>query len=1054
MQTRAVDLTRVAPRRRQARRDHDHQRGNPGRQERGSERGEDVGGRQDAGGRDGSHDHGGDQQHRDHGRGRGGGGRVPVAPPQSFESEVRALIPAEGGVSKECQFCFHDHMGCTAVTQCTHTGTWCWVCQLKLARLHDAADKKKGHTTEPKCRHCQETLAQVFLSRTLLSCMELGSGEALPRVSEAHAFCCDSLVLQAVKEATEWRCWVPGCNRLLLRTEGAWRSHLYSKHKKKICETCFQAKKNEAWPFQHRLYDPADLNRHRKYGDEQGIPHVRCPACGLWCFDEEAFFNHWTKSNDHVDCQFCQRQGKTDSVFASFEALQKHYLDQHYVCPECTEESLTVFGDHLSLVRHQAVAHARHSRSKAVMSLDQLREEVPEPAVAATGLNHSPLMDWGMATRLWPVPMIATSDLILNRLREAGQRDGGQRETSQTSERTRVAVYDDLFNTGLNALCGRPLADEFRTTSLAYLQGTGGTANQLLSELAHLVWTGYWQFSAAWQSAHAIADITTSLGEVQNQVRENIWADQKLGENRDKYWIKILDTKNGKQFVTNHSIPCEMVVYFIIHIPDQYSSQRLALVDALVDVAKHAADAKKKLTFKENRPAVQPLAEQEEEEQEEEEPDAAPRDANGYRERAILRTCKTLPVSSNLPFVTAALWAIKEFLTRCGHNAVSSRCASGAGVGGAASELEAAGSSPGGPEFRALPLKLATAMSATRTKLELENCSKIAQDLTDLVAGPDLEAFMALRPRYAALRNQEPLADSSVAGGNARPGGQPVSNARPHTRTGPRSMRDFWTLQARLSQKWGGIVEQTLRKVPVQSVWLLKEYCRVSEQLVPHAIGWIPELVVGVPDKVLSSPTGSRAGLEPATSPEPIARGPPPRLDGPPLGSATGGLVGYNTWTHTTFRPSATEEDYPSLPEGPPPGLASPSPPPPRRTGISMGPSRTAAAQPRGGGVAGTRTGVPATSRPDWPNRHTYAAEQDCPRCGLSVDFDIEVCPACRTRLVFTTAQRAEVLNSDYPSLPTQPPPALNHNWRQGPRNGAQRLANTFTGRSGPPKRF
>ncbi|WWC63500.1 uncharacterized protein I303_106103 [Kwoniella dejecticola CBS 10117] len=165
-----------------------------------------------------------------------------------------------------------------------------------------------------------------------------------------------------------------------------WQSlekHTLATHGLMICTLCrstlsrFAHEQGLYPPHLISLHDPAKLKRGqrppRPRGNEVDMvkswdaPHPLCEFCHQSFFGPDELFKHMRA--DHEECHVCRGLGDKDVYFQNYNALAKHFNQDHFPCqqPVCLEKKFVVFGTDLDLKAHMITEHSESmsSRDKA-----------------------------------------------------------------------------------------------------------------------------------------------------------------------------------------------------------------------------------------------------------------------------------------------------------------------------------------------------------------------------------------------------------------------------------------------------------------------------------------------------------------------------------------------------------------------------------------------------------------------------------------------------------------------------------------------------------------
>ncbi|KAI0035050.1 hypothetical protein K488DRAFT_30207, partial [Vararia minispora EC-137] len=151
--------------------------------------------------------------------------------------------------------------------------------------------------------------------------------------------------------------------------------HARGVHGKLMCDLCLRHKK--VFSHEHALYAPDILavhlpsipqaQRYRSSLPKDQIPGGVHPICG---FDRECFFGddelYSHMREKHEECFICKRNEVRDQYFRNYDALEKHFENAHFPCPNssCQQRKFVVFGSMLDLKAHMVEEHGAEMTSR------------------------------------------------------------------------------------------------------------------------------------------------------------------------------------------------------------------------------------------------------------------------------------------------------------------------------------------------------------------------------------------------------------------------------------------------------------------------------------------------------------------------------------------------------------------------------------------------------------------------------------------------------------------------------------------------------------------
>lgn len=151
------------------------------------------------------------------------------------------------------------------------------------------------------------------------------------------------------------------------------RRHVGDDHHKVMCSLCTHNKK--VFIQEHKLYTQKELNKHEKYGDEDGFTgHPECPFCHQRFYSADELRVH--NREKHEKCHICERSlvGNSESqFFVNYDSLERHFRNAHFLCPasSCLEKKFVVFDNEIDLQAHQISEHPSvYGTSRSARAID------------------------------------------------------------------------------------------------------------------------------------------------------------------------------------------------------------------------------------------------------------------------------------------------------------------------------------------------------------------------------------------------------------------------------------------------------------------------------------------------------------------------------------------------------------------------------------------------------------------------------------------------------------------------------------------------------------
>ncbi|WRT68595.1 uncharacterized protein IL334_005573 [Kwoniella shivajii] len=156
--------------------------------------------------------------------------------------------------------------------------------------------------------------------------------------------------------------------------------HTLSTHGLMICTLCrstlsrFAHEQGLYPPGLISLHDPSKLKRGQRQPKLRGpdidlvkswdAPHPLCEFCHEAFFGPDELFKHMR--SDHEECHVCRGLGDKDVYFQNYNALEKHFNQDHFPCqqPVCLEKKFVVFGTDMDLKAHMITEHSENMSSR------------------------------------------------------------------------------------------------------------------------------------------------------------------------------------------------------------------------------------------------------------------------------------------------------------------------------------------------------------------------------------------------------------------------------------------------------------------------------------------------------------------------------------------------------------------------------------------------------------------------------------------------------------------------------------------------------------------
>ncbi|KAL1716434.1 hypothetical protein EV715DRAFT_205332 [Schizophyllum commune] len=267
-----------------------------------------------------------------------------------------------------------------AVSACNHRT--CHVCSLRLRALYKKTD----------CTFCKDPQPSVIFTTSPDAPFLSFTPEDIPYKDARLAISCETPeMLEESLLLLRFNCPDDTCDYI----GKGWadlKLHVRATHGKLMCDLCIRSKK--VFSHEHVLYPPNVLPLHlpsmyhkinqRAMPKEQieGGVHPMCEFCRECFFSDDELYQHMRQN--HEECFVCKRNEIQHQYFKNYEALEKHFNDDHYPChqSECQARKFVVFGSALDLQAHMVDEHGSTMSARDIKDARRVTtgfdfEEVP-----------------------------------------------------------------------------------------------------------------------------------------------------------------------------------------------------------------------------------------------------------------------------------------------------------------------------------------------------------------------------------------------------------------------------------------------------------------------------------------------------------------------------------------------------------------------------------------------------------------------------------------------------------------------------------------------------
>jgi hypothetical protein len=280
-----------------------------------------------------------------------------------------------------CAHCIDGVERISALTVCAHSEPICSVCFLRIRSL-----QRKFH-----CPTCKRELENIICSsepgRQYNDFTIWGEnvGEDYIYEQRSQMFFPKEYYREKVESLWQLKCRV--CFQTRRDFKGL-RGHLSADHNLQLCMLCIEHK--QVFPAEQKVYTKSDYDRHVRSGDQDGsIGHPNCEFCRTRFYDSTALFIHLNK--EHENCFLCDQQGIKFKFFHTYQHLESHFRNEHYLCEEksCLERRFVAFSNEIDLRSHLLSFHPQLSVNRTIpLQFKVRRSDSSELNITKPDGNH------------------------------------------------------------------------------------------------------------------------------------------------------------------------------------------------------------------------------------------------------------------------------------------------------------------------------------------------------------------------------------------------------------------------------------------------------------------------------------------------------------------------------------------------------------------------------------------------------------------------------------------------------------------------------------------
>ncbi|EOQ99534.1 LIM domain and RING finger protein [Wallemia ichthyophaga EXF-994] len=298
---------------------------------------------------------------------------LPMPPPGLSKASEAPAVDVDQAV---CFICA-EPVSIWALGPCSHRT--CHTCTLRLRALFKNRE----------CTFCKKEQEDVIFVKSATKPYNEYSGiDSWPFDSKLNIRCETKAIMSTTLSMLRFNCGK--CDYVAAGWQDL-RVHAKNIHKGTLCDLCIRYKK--VFTHEHKLFSHTSLLRHlpplpsysakaRKV--QPAIDsHPGCDFCLDHFYSEDELFRHMREN--HEECFLCKQAGIRMLYFKDYPALEKHFVSDHYPCPDatCVDKKFVVFGSELDLRGHQVEEHGAHLTNKERRDVSRLEVNWNPPTESA-----------------------------------------------------------------------------------------------------------------------------------------------------------------------------------------------------------------------------------------------------------------------------------------------------------------------------------------------------------------------------------------------------------------------------------------------------------------------------------------------------------------------------------------------------------------------------------------------------------------------------------------------------------------------------------------------